>query len=186
MPNNTNVNPSIAKIAFSGPVPGESWCKFAPRQANWQHPPKFVQLDEACNWLLDRMLEKQHLKELLNMMEAGMSIEMIARTVLFTGFTMGLWSPSLMMLMTKPIILALVGIAKRAGLNDTPVVHPESFHKYHDSKLQKHRLQTNLKLSSKAFNNLSGPPDSIQNPQQQPTPPQPQGQGFMARPNGVQ
>jgi len=129
------INPSVAQIALSRPIPGQSFCTHAPRSTPWQKPPQFTQIDEAMNWLLDSILEPIHAKQLFDLMQGGMSIEAIARTILFTGFTMGKWTPSLMMLMTKPLILTLIVLAHKAGLKDTPVVFPESHTKFHANKL---------------------------------------------------
>lgn len=158
---NTPVNPNHAAIAFGSPIPGQSWSTHPPRSTPWQKPTKFTELDKAMEWLFDSLLEPQHLKVLLNLMDGGMSIEATARTILFTGFTMGLWTPTLMMLMYKPTMLTLIAVAHRAGLHHTPVVLPEAFNKYHDAKAQSFGTMNRAKKVAQQTGNL---PANLQNP----------------------
>jgi hypothetical protein len=104
----------------------------------WEKPPQFVQLDDAMHFLMNQLLETHYLKQLLQLMNAGMSIEAITRTVLMTGFATGKWTPNLAMLMYKPVMLALIAIAKRAGLDHVPVAHPSILNKYNMGKVKQH------------------------------------------------
>ena len=176
------VDPNIAKIAFGRPVPGQSWGTHPPKSMPWQKPPQFVQLDDACNWLFDRVLEPIHMKQLLTLMQAHMSIEAIARTLLFTGFTLGKWTPSLMMLMHKPVLLMLIAIAHKAGLSDTPVVFPDSFHKYHRSKLALHQTAAQHKAILTANKPENQFPPEVQEMLSQEEPQEAPNAGFMQRP----
>lgn len=140
MPNREKIDPNVAQVLFSRPIPGQSWASHAPRQTPWQNPPHFVKLDEAMHYLFDKLTDGRHMRDLLNLMHGGMAIEAIARTILFTGFTQGEWTPSLMMLMYKPLLLLLMAIAKKAGIEDAPVVHPEPFKRYHDNQQGQHMV----------------------------------------------
>ena len=130
------VDPELAKIAWNRPIPGQSLAAHAPRSVPWQQPPQFVKIEDAMHWLMDTITEPIHLKQILDLMEAGMSIEVITRTFLFTGFAEGKWTASLMILMYKPLMLAFIAIAKRAKMHDTPVIHPTAFNRYHLNKLK--------------------------------------------------
>lgn len=172
--NNTNVDPNVAKIAFGRAIPGQSWATHAPKSTPYQKPPQFTDLEETMNWLMDQITEPQHLKELLNLMDGGMSVEAVARTILFSGFTMGKWTVSLMMLMHKPLMLSLAVIAHRAGLKHTPMVLKERFDKYHTSKMKKFMVTNQAKDQAEI---------SAEAPTTAPTEPQMPTTGFMNRPS---
>ena len=153
------VDPEVAKAAWGRPIPGQSLAAHAPRSVPWQQPPKFVKIEDAMNWLMDTITEPIHLKEILDLMEAGMNIEQLTRTVLFAGFTEGKWTPSLMILMYKPLMLAFIAIAKRAKLHDTPVIHPDAFNKYHLDKMKRKAALQRTKDSETLFaGNIDGNP----------------------------
>jgi hypothetical protein len=174
MPNN-KVDPTIAHVAFGRPIPGQSLAAHAPRNTPWQQPPHYTQLDEAMNGLFDKLTKGPHIRDLLSLMHAGMSIEEIARTILFTGFTQGEWTPTLMMLMYKPLMLLLISIAKKADLGSTPVVAPTRFNEYHNNKQDMHNI---FSQAAKQHMNSIQKPDTIV-PDQPPD--IPQNTGFMQR-----
>jgi hypothetical protein len=105
-----------------------------------------------------------------------MSIEALTRTVLFSGFTLGKWTVTLMMLMHKPLMLALIAIAHRAGLKHVPVVLPQSFNKYHLDKLKQHMMTQKIKQSNEKSKDV---PPSQQLASS--TPPQQINNGFIKR-----
>lgn len=115
--------------SFSAPIPGQS-LTHAPKSMPYEKPPQFTTLKDAMNMLLNQLTEPQHLKQLLALMDAGMPIEAICRTLLFTGFAHGKWTPDLAMLMYKPLMLLLITMAHKAGKKDTPVVMHQSLQKY--------------------------------------------------------
>lgn len=133
------------KAAFSGPIPGES-LTHAPKQMPYEHPPQFTKLEDAMNFLMGQMLEPQYLKQLLALMDAGMPIEAITRTLLFSGFSMGKWTPDLGILMYKPLMLSLMAIAHKANMKHTPIVLKESLTKFQDQKLKQFQMMEEYKM----------------------------------------
>jgi hypothetical protein len=131
--------PQLIQSMFSGPIAGQS-LTHEPKNMPWEHPPQFVQVDEAMNFIMKELLEPRNLKELLQLMNAGMSIEAITRTFIMSGFANGKWTPTLAMLLYKPLMLALISIAKKAGLLEVPVAHPSMLDKYNMSKFKKHQM----------------------------------------------
>ncbi len=165
--------PNMLNAMFSAPIPGHS-LTHEPKNMPWEHPPQFVQVDEAMNFLMNQLLEPFYLKQMLQLMNAGMSIEAITRTIIMTGFATGKWTPTLGMLLYKPLMLALISIAKRAGLTDTPVAHPSMLNKYNMGKFKQHMS---------LFPN-SGSPE-VETPQEEALPteevPEVRQGGFMSR-----
>lgn len=137
-------------IAFNAPIPGSSLTK-EPKSQPFEKPPQFVKLPDAMNHMMDQLLEPFYYTQLIQLMDAGITVEAIARTLLFTGFTLGKWTVDLGMLMYKPLMLALMAIAHRAGLKDTPVLLPRAVAQHHLNKFKTFQTATQLKdMRSKA------------------------------------
>lgn len=139
-----NLKDHIAKdprmgAVFSAPIPGQSWT-MPPKSAPWEHPPQYTTLEKAMNFLMDQLLEPHQLKHLLTMMDGGMAIEAIARTLIFAGFQQGMWNPDLGMMMLKPLMLALIAIAHRANLKHVPLVLKQTMDKHLMSKFKNQDL----------------------------------------------
>lgn len=139
-----NKDPNFQMSMFSGPVPGEG-LTHPPKGQPWQQPPQHTKLEDTMTFLMHQLTEPEHLKQLLQLMEGGMSIEAITRTILFSGFTMGKWTPDLGLLMYKPLMLSLTAIAHRAGLKDTPMVMKESMDKHTFGKIKNHVMIQHMK-----------------------------------------
>lgn len=99
----------------SAPIPGQSLTK-APGSTPWQKPPKFAKLNDACNFVFDQICQPPKLMQILTMLKSGIPVEALARIIIFSGFSTGLWTPDLGMLMARPIMYMLAGICKRSGV----------------------------------------------------------------------
>lgn len=158
-------------IAFGAPAPGQSLTD-VPKNAAWEQPSQFTKLEDVMHYMMDQLTEPQHLKQLLQMMRAGMAIEAIARTLVFTGFASGKWGVDLGMLMYKPLMLSLIAIAHRAGITDVPVVMPKAVQDNKNKQLENF-------ITSEAF----GTSTKVNQEQITPLPTnQSAGMGFMLKP----
>ncbi len=101
---------------FSSPIPGQG-LTLAPKSQKWMKPPKFTKLDDAANYIFDTLCQPPKLHQLLVMLKGGMTLEGLARVIIFAGTSEGLWTYDLAMLLGRIVIYQLAGIAKRAGLN---------------------------------------------------------------------
>lgn len=128
-------DPDTVNQMFSGPVPGES-LTLPPKNQPWEQPPQFVRMEDAMNFLFNQLLEPKFFKQLMKMLDAGMSVEAIVRTILFGGFTMGKWTVDLAMLMYKPLMLTIITLAKSAGIKHAPIVMKESLDKFLQGRFQ--------------------------------------------------
>lgn len=131
-------------IALKAPIPGSSLTK-EPGSMPYEKPPQFVRLDEAMHHMMGQLTTPFYLKQLLQLMEMGTSIEAIARTLLFTGFSLGKWTVDLAMLMYKPLMLLLMAIAHRANLKDTPVLLPQAVIDNHINKINTQGFTEHMK-----------------------------------------
>ncbi len=139
------VDQATLKSTLSGPTPGQSWTA-PPKNVPWENPPQFTKLDEAMNFLMNQLLEPEYYKQIAGLMNAEMPIEAISRTIIFSGFTMGKWTPDLAMLMYKPLMMSLIAIAHKGGFHDTPIVMKESLDKFLSNKLNTFRMFEEKKL----------------------------------------
>lgn len=103
-------------FGFDRAIPGQSLTS-TPKNAPWENPPKFVRLNDACEFVFDQMMQEPRLHQLLMMFKAGIPLEAIAKLIIFAGFSKGFWTPDLGLLMSRPVMYMLGGIAARAGLN---------------------------------------------------------------------
>lgn len=104
---------------FDRPIPGSSLTK-APGSSPWQKPPKYTKLDDACNYIFTQLTSEASLRHLLTLMKKKVPLEAIARTVITSGFSEGLWTPDMSLLLGHPVMYMLCAMAKRAGI-DVPV-----------------------------------------------------------------
>jgi len=77
---------------FDTPVPGQSLTD-EPGNYPWEHPPTYVTSDGAADHLWNRMSEPEFAEQIIAMLDAGVPVEAIGRTVLFGGFLKGKFSP---------------------------------------------------------------------------------------------
>lgn len=165
---------TLRGIAFGAPTPGQSLTT-PPKNMPFEHPPQFTKLDEVMGYMMDQLTEPQHMTKLLQMIESKMPIEAITRTLLFTGFASGKWSVDLALLMYKPLMLALIAIAHRAGLKDSPVIMPKAVTKQRMSSLREYIVSKEFSKQDEPIEELISAPEQEQ--------PKPQSQGFMQRGN---
>lgn len=106
-----------ASRMFNAPVPGQGMATHKLGGTPWQQPPKYTNPDDACMYIFGQMTQPNKLPRLLAMFKAGVPLEAVARIVIFSGFSQGLWTPDVGMLISKPVMYMLAAISQRAGLN---------------------------------------------------------------------
>jgi len=83
----------------------------------WDSPPEHVDIKEAYKDIEQRMEVPERKLDLLRLMDAGVPIETIARTISFGAFTNGKVNPDLAELLNVPISLKLLTNARKAGIS---------------------------------------------------------------------
>ncbi len=164
---------TLQNVAFGAPAPGQS-LTMPPKNAPYEKPAQFTDPEKAMNYLMGQLTSQQFMPQLLQMMEAKMPIEAINRTLLFSGFATGKWSVDTAMLIYKPLMLALIAIAHRAGVKEAPIVMPKAV-------TQKKLNDLKAYMVSQAFGKEGGAPDTPSTPQEQSI--NSSNQGFMQRGN---
>ncbi len=106
---------------FDTPVPGQSLTD-TPGNYPWEHPPKFVEADEAADYLWNRMSEPEFAEQIIAMLDSGVPVEAIGRVVLFGGFVKGTFNPDVAFIIAEPVMkmIATIGvIAEVPNINMT-------------------------------------------------------------------
>lgn len=100
---------------MSGPIPGSS-LTVAPGSVPWEKPPMFTQVDDAVQFIIKQFQNKENVHRFLATMEMGAPLDTTVWTLIQHGFMDGKWTPSLGMLLIKPITYLLTAMLKRAKI----------------------------------------------------------------------
>jgi len=103
---------------FDAPIPGQSLTD-RPGNATWEHPPQFSDPNEALEFIHSRLMDPEGAARVAIMLETGIPVEAIARTVVFAGFMEGKFSPDVGFLILETVmkmILVIGGVAKVSDL----------------------------------------------------------------------
>ena len=102
---------------LDAPVPGESLTA-TPRNAKWEHPPQMPETGEAFEFIWDQMHKEPQLTQLISLLDTGVPVEALAKTLLFAGFGEGKWTVDGAILLAEPVFLSIAALAKNAGLKE--------------------------------------------------------------------
>ena len=94
---------------FDAPIPGQSLTD-TPGNAKWEHPQQFVKVDEAAEYIWDRLHDEKLLEQVIAMLKEGIPVEALARMVLFGGFAEGKWTPDLAILLAEIVFKQIIAI----------------------------------------------------------------------------
>tara|TARA_R100000742_G_C4278162_1_gene100686 strand:+ start:1261 stop:1782 length:522 start_codon:yes stop_codon:yes gene_type:complete len=94
---------------FSAPVPGESLTHEPGKQA-WEQPPRYAAFEEALDETMKKVFQSKNVAKVITMLDAGVDVESIARTIVFSGFMEGQYTPDVGMLMSKNVYEAILTI----------------------------------------------------------------------------
>ena len=102
---------------FSAPIPGQSLTD-TPGKWAWEQPPQFTSFEEAADATMQRMFTNKNTKNVIMMLEAGVPVEGIARSVVFAGFQSGAYSVDVALLLTPMVTEAVLTIGTVAEVKD--------------------------------------------------------------------
>lgn len=109
---------------FNAPIPGESLT--TPMGASpWHSPPQYTTPEEAADKIFDAITQPRQTIKIVAMLSAGIPAEMIARTLIFAGFTQGKWIPDVSLLIARPVLYMVVGVGHRAGVKNMKIMLPD-------------------------------------------------------------
>ena len=100
---------------FDSPVAGQGLTD-EPGNYPWEHPPQFADPEEATEYIWVTLHQKQLTEQLIGMLDAGVPVEAIGRTILFAGFMEGKFSPDLAFIITEPVMKMIAAIGINGGV----------------------------------------------------------------------
>ena len=102
---------------FDAPIPGQSLTD-TPGNYPWEHPPTYVDPEEATEYIWDRLHADDFADQEVAMLDAKIPVEAIARVILFGGFLEGKFSPDLAFIITEPVMQMITVIGAMGGVNN--------------------------------------------------------------------
>ena len=96
---------------FNAPVPGESLTASPATQQPWETPPRYTEQDKAMEAVYMELTSPDNLEKLVDIINDGTPLDEVAQVVLYKGYSEGLFSPDLMMLLIEPTLYLLIAIA---------------------------------------------------------------------------
>lgn len=111
---------------IDGPIPGESLTKPVGGAA-YERPVQFSDMNDALEYLFDRLTDPKQVTRMVAIMRAGAPAEAVARTMLMAGFMQGKWTVDLALLLGPTVLRMIVAVAIRAGVpeKDIKVKNPD-------------------------------------------------------------
>ena len=102
---------------FDTLVPGESLTK-TPGNAAWENPPQYVNVDEAAEYVWEKLHEEKFLDQVVSFLSNDVPIEAVARMILFGGFVEGKWTADVAILLSEIIFKQIMAIGMNAGVKN--------------------------------------------------------------------
>ena len=109
---------------FDTPVPGQSLTDI-PKNYKWENPARFSKLEDSSLHIWKELNKKDNLKRIIVLLEAGISVEAITRTIVFSGFIEGAFSIDSALLLTPIVQKMIFTIGKAAGISKLKITNPK-------------------------------------------------------------
>ena len=103
---------------FNAPVPGESLTSAPSMQKGWERPPEHTEQQEAMESIYMELTSPDNLEKLVDIINDGTPLDEVAQVVLYRGYTQGMYSPDLMLMLIEPTLYLLIAIADYADIED--------------------------------------------------------------------
>lgn len=134
---------SALENPFDAPIPGQSLTD-TPGNYPWEHPPQFAEVEEASEYVWDRLHKEAMLDQVITLLKEGVAVEALTRMVLFGGFIEGKWNPDVALLLSEIILKQIMAIGIKAEIPNIKIfITDQSNNKFHEDfanfKLQKQK-----------------------------------------------
>jgi len=101
--------PEMEYDEFNSPIPGQSLTD-EPGNAKWENPPRYTKVEEVSEMIMKKVFNKEAVKNILMMLEAGIPVEGVARTIVFAGYAEGQYNPDVGVLIARLTFEAVLTI----------------------------------------------------------------------------
>ena len=150
---------------FDAPIPGQSLTN-EPGNSAWEHPPQYVTVDDAMNFVMKKLGNVNMAEQILIMLKAKIPAEAITRLIIFGGFTEGKWTVDVATLMTPLVMQLIVAMGMRAKVKTMKITMEDRSNGQFMKDMANHEV-----LAEKASKEIKEELEQM-----------PQQQGMMARP----
>lgn len=101
---------------FDVAIPGQSLTK-EPKGYPWESPPMFTTPDEFMEYYFDRFENEEILFGLFALLEAKVPVTTIVNSMILHGFSEGMFSPDLGLIMAEELGMLIMAIAEEADID---------------------------------------------------------------------
>ena len=98
---------------FNAPIPGQGLTD-EPGNYPWEHPPQFPEIEDAADFIYERLSNPKQLKRLLTMMRIGVPIEALVKVITFSGFLEGKFTVDVARLLEPIVAMQIMSKAQVA------------------------------------------------------------------------
>jgi hypothetical protein len=98
---------------FNASIPGQGLTD-EPGNYPWEHPPQFPAIEDAADFIYERLSNPKQLKRLLTMMRIGVPIEALVKVITFSGFLEGKFTVDVARLLEPIVAMQIMSKAQVA------------------------------------------------------------------------
>jgi len=102
----------VNEVSFDAPIPGQSLTHEVGARP-WQQPPQYSTVEEALDWYLSRFEQRDTTEELLNVIEMGIPLTVIANSLQLGAVLQGVHSIDVGVLVTPILIEMMAYVAEQ-------------------------------------------------------------------------
>jgi len=110
---------------FDAPVAGQSLTG-EPKGWQWERPPRFVNIDEAALFIWDKLHEQEQLERIIILLDVGVSVDSVTKTIIFGGFVEGSFTPDVAALLFPIVQLMIFSIGKKAEVKNIKLTNAKT------------------------------------------------------------
>ena len=148
---------------FDAPVPGQSLTD-EPGNYAWEHPPQFASVEEATDFVYERLMDEGNMARMFTLLRMGIPIEALVKIITFTGFIEGKYTVDVAKLLEPMVAMIITGEATLAEIpakvsmgdaEDTDFFKEMADRKY-DMKLDKEDKDKQVEMPMEAPADIAG------------------------------
>lgn len=106
--------------SFDAPIPGESLTN-TPGAGPWEHPPTHPKVEEAIEFVEDKLMQRENGMRVLTLMDIGIPIEALVKVITFSGFLEGKWTVDVAKMLEPLVAMLLAKMVKDGKLNNVRI-----------------------------------------------------------------
>lgn len=109
---------------FDAPVPGQSLTS-EPKSWAWERPPRFVKVEDAALFIWDKLHQQEQLERTIVLLDVGVSVDSLTKTIIFGGFVEGAYTPDVAALLFPIVQRMVFSIGKKAKVKNIKLSKPK-------------------------------------------------------------